>query len=245
MRRILIAGATSGVARAIADELAAGGDRLVLAARNVDELTAICADLQIRHQAEVQHLRFDARDTAACESLVAEAAQNLGGLDGVVLAVGDLGRQPQDSLDPQAAANLVSVNLTGPVSILASAANLLETGQSGFLLALTSVAGDRGRSSNYGYGAAKGGLSIFLEGLGHRLASAGVRVLDIKLGFVDTEMTYGLPGLFLVASPQSVGRRIAELSRHSEGVHYLPRFWRMIMFIIRNLPNTIMRRSGL
>jgi len=115
----------------------------------------------------------------------------------------------------------------------------------GFIIGISSVAGDRGRQSNYVYGAAKGALSLYLQGLRNRLHPSGVRVITIKPGFVDTAMTYGLPGMFLVASPQAVGESIASSPGKSADVVYLPWFWRYIMLIIKHIPEPIFKRLKL
>ena len=115
----------------------------------------------------------------------------------------------------------------------------------GFIIALSSVAGDRGRQSNYIYGSAKGGLSVFLQGLRNRLFHSGVRVITIKLGFVDTAMTFGLPNLFLVASPQEVGKKIVKAVNRGRNVVYIPWFWRLIMGIICSIPECVFKRLKL
>lgn len=115
----------------------------------------------------------------------------------------------------------------------------------GFIIGISSVAGDRGRQSNYVYGAAKGALSLYLQGLRNRLYPRGIRVITIKPGFVDTAMTYGLSGLFLVASPQNIGERIVRSLDKSADVVYLPWFWRYIMMIIKHIPEPIFKRMKL
>jgi short-subunit dehydrogenase len=158
-----------------------------------------------------------------------------------VLAFGYLGDQ-QAARDFSAGAKVIASNFTGAVSILGYCANYLEQLHRGFIIGISSVAGDRGRQSNYVYGAAKGALSLYLQGLRNRLHPGGVRVITIKPGFVDTAMTYGLPGLFLVASPQNIGERIVAALGKSADVVYLPWFWRYIMLIIKHVPEAIFKR---
>ncbi len=140
---------------------------------------------------------------------------------------------------------IIDSNFTGAASILSHCANHFESMKSGFIIGISSVAGDRGRQSNYVYGAAKGALSLYLQGLRNRLYPGGVRVITIKPGFVDTAMTYGLPGLFLVASPQYMGNRIVAALGKSADVVYLPWFWRYIMLIIKLIPEPIFKRMKL
>jgi short-subunit dehydrogenase len=140
---------------------------------------------------------------------------------------------------------IIVANFTGAASILGYCANFLEQKKHGFIIGISSVAGDRGRQSNYVYGAAKGALSLYLQGLRNRLFASGVRVITIKPGFVDTAMTYGLPGLFLVASPHDIGKRIVAALDKSADVVYLPWFWRYIMLIIKHVPEPIFKRMKL
>ena len=140
---------------------------------------------------------------------------------------------------------MIVSNFTGAVSILNHCANYFETLQNGFIIGISSVAGDRGRQSNYLYGAAKGALSLYLQGLRNRLFVSGVRVITIKPGFVDTAMTFGLPGLFLVATPQFVGARIVSALGKSADIVYLPGFWRYLMLIIKHIPEAVFKRMKL
>ncbi|MEE8584313.1 MAG: SDR family NAD(P)-dependent oxidoreductase, partial [Acidobacteriota bacterium] len=256
MRRVLVLGATSPIAKALCRELAQQGDTLFLAARPApqqlagrprnssshserDDLQALAADLRVRYQATVHTGCVDAQQRDTHPAFFEKALQALGGLDGVIVTIGALGDQPADSYDHQAASRLIDVNFSGPSSLLALCANQLEKQGAGFLLAYSSVAGDRGRQSNYAYGAAKAGLNVFLQGLRHRLGPCGVRVITIKLGFVDTEMTWGLPGLFLVASPQQIARKTLRTLKGPGRTYYLPGFWRFILFVLRNLPERV------
>ncbi len=251
MRRVLVFGATSPIAKALCRELAKQGDALFLTARpdsqqqERDDLQALAADLRVRYDATVHTGCVDAQQRDSHSAFFAKALQALGGLDGVILTIGALGEQPSDSHDPEAASRLIDINFAGPSSLLALSANQLEKQASGFMLVFSSVAGDRGRQSNYAYGAAKAGLNVFLQGLRHRLGPRGVRVITIKLGFVDTEMTWGLPGLFLVASPQQIARKSLRTLGGSARTHYLPGFWRFILFILRNLPERVFQRIRL
>jgi decaprenylphospho-beta-D-erythro-pentofuranosid-2-ulose 2-reductase len=140
---------------------------------------------------------------------------------------------------------MVAVNYLGAMSVLDQCANLLATAGAGFIVGISSVAGDRGRQSNYYYGSAKAGLTAYLSGLRNRLSGQGVQVLTVKPGFVDTAMTYGLEGMFLVASPEDVGRQIVRAVEKRRNTVYLPWFWRYIMLIIRHIPEFLFKRLKL
>jgi len=243
---VLILGATSPLAHAAAGELAIRGYRLLLAGRDQEELWRCAADLRIRHGREVATVAFDALDLGAHASFVEEVEQTTAGqLGGVVSAVGTLGDQARAASDARYAAELFRVNFVGVASALTGLAPLLEKRGGGFIIGITSVAGDRGRQSNFVYGSAKGGLALWLQGLRNRLHSHGVRVITVKPGFVDTEMTFGLPGLFLVAGPGAAGKAIVRALDRRRDVVYVPAFWRYIMCIIRAVPEVIFKRMQL
>ena len=241
---VLILGATSAIARATAGAFAARGHAIYLASRDMDELRRIAADLRLRHGVEVRYGLFDAEATETHGAFLQSVIDEMKGLTGVVLAFGYLGDQLA-ARDFSVGAKVIAANFTGAASILSHCANYFEPLQRGFIIGISSVAGDRGRQSNYVYGAAKGALSLYLQGLRNRLHASGVRVITVKPGFVDTAMTYGLPGLFLVASPQSIGERIARAPGKSADVLYLPWFWRYIMLIIKHIPEPVFKRLKL
>jgi decaprenylphospho-beta-D-erythro-pentofuranosid-2-ulose 2-reductase len=241
---VLILGATSAIARATAAAFAARGDALYLASRDLDELQRIAADLRTRHGVEVRFGPFDAEATGTHGAFWQSVTEQMPQLSGVVLAFGFLGDQ-QAARDFKVGAKIIGANFTGAASILSLCADYFETQRRGFIIGISSVAGDRGRQSNYVYGAAKGALSLYLQGLRNRLYSCGVRVITVKPGFVDTAMTYGLPGLFLVAQPKTVGERIVGALGKSADVVYLPWFWRYIMLIIKHIPEPLFKRMKL
>ena len=241
-RRVVVLGATSAIGRAIAEELARSGDTLHLGGRDEEELQSITADLHIRFEVQVTCSAFEATDFAAHDSYLDDATIALGGLEGVVVVFGDIGDAARSAREPDYARTIHDGNYTGAASILTFAANRLEEKGAGFIVCVGSVAGDRGRQSNYIYGAAKGALELFLQGLRNRLTPAGVQVLTVKPGFVDSPMTYGKDGLFLVASPEKVARSIVRAQRRGRNVIYVPWFWRWIMLIIKLIPEPIFRR---
>jgi len=243
--QILILGATSSIARATAAVFASEGHPLYLAGRDLKDLSRLASDLEIRHGVPVKFGYFDAEDYGSHDHFLRDVIQQMGGLEGVIVAFGYLGNQSVAIRDFKEGEAIIRRNFTGACSILSHCADYLESRRKGFIIGISSVAGDRGRQSNYFYGAAKGGLSLYLQGLRNRLFPSGVRVITIKPGFVDTAMTFGMPGLFLVASPGYVGKRIAWSLRKSKDVVYVPWFWRYIMWVIKLIPEPVFKRLKL
>jgi decaprenylphospho-beta-D-erythro-pentofuranosid-2-ulose 2-reductase len=242
---VLLLGATSGIGRGIADALARRGHPLYLGGRDTEELARVATDLAIRHGVEVHHAPFDALSPRRHAAFVRKVVDEAGPLQGAVVAFGYLGHQRLAETDFHEADTVFRTNFTGAASVLGVLANHFEAQGSGFLLALSSVSGDRGRKSNYTYGAAKAALTAFLSGLRQRLGPKGVRVVTVKPGFVDTAMTFGMDGLFLVASPAAVGERIARAATSGADVLYVPWFWRWIMAAIRAIPEPLFKRLAL
>lgn len=245
MRRILILGAASAIAQAAARLFAAEGDALAIVGRDQRKLMAVAEDLRLRGAGAV-HERV--QDLVRCEdhpALVDWALSALGGLDVALIAHGSLGDQAASQAGYAAAARELELNFLSHVSLLTILANHLERQGGGVLAAVSSVAGDRGRQSNYVYGAAKAGLSAFLGGLRNRLAPAGVAVVTIKPGFVDTPMTAHIPKGLLWVGPEWVGRDIHRAILRRRDVVYTPWFWRWIMLAIRLTPESVFKRLKL
>lgn len=241
MQNILILGATSSIARSIATIFAARGDQLYLASRDTEELARITNDLKIRYNVPVHYSKFDAEDSSTHLDFWQNTLKTMQHIDGVIVAFGYLGNA--DALhNTTMATQIIQNNFAGAVSILNHCANYFEAQKHGFIIGLSSVAGDRGRQSNYIYGAAKAALATYLQGLRNRLYPAGIQVITIKLGFVDTAMTYGLPGLFLVASPEKAAQKIIKTIGSKQDIAYIPGFWRYIMLIIKTIPEGIFKR---
>ena len=242
---VVIVGATSAIARAIADELASEKRDIVLAARDQEEMDRIAGDLRVRHGIEAAGVQFDAENLsdsrASWERCLAAAG---GEIAGIIVAHGYMIPQADAQRDPAAAAKVIDVNFTSPALLLNEAANYFEARKKGFLCAITSVAGDRGRQSNYVYGSAKAGLTTFCQGLRVRMAKAGVNVTIVKPGFVDTAMTWGLlkPNSPIVASPRKVARDITRAIHKGKPIIYTPWFWWGIMTIIKNVPDFIFKK---
>jgi short-subunit dehydrogenase len=240
-QRVAVVGATSSIGRALAGELAAHGARLHLMARDPMEAGRVQSDLQVRYGAAVTFGLFDASQPAMHGESVTEAVAALGGLDLAVVAVGDLGDQRAAEADFAQAQRIIDANYAGLVSVLGHLANYFEKQRHGAILAITSVAADRGRRSNYFYGSAKAGLDRFLQGLRARLYAANVRVLTVKPGYVDSRMTFGRVSV-LIASPQQVARAALRSLRRGRSVVYVPWFWFWIMLLVRAVPESVFRR---
>ena len=239
--RILILGATSSIAQAAAAEYAKRGYDLILAGRNLSALARIGADLQIRYQININTQIFETQDIAKHPEFIAQIIRQYGDFTGVLIAVGYLDKSNSASvIDP-----IIKQNFTGVASLLTLCADYLMNKRSGFIIVLSSVAGDRGRESNYIYGAAKAGLNIFCQGLRQRCNKFGVRIITVKLGIIDTPMTYGRAGSFLAASPLSIAKRLVDLSQGRRNSIYLPWFWRPLLAIICWIPEPLFKRLSL
>ncbi|HYJ78938.1 MAG TPA: SDR family oxidoreductase [Longimicrobiaceae bacterium] len=243
---VLVVGATSALARAVAAELARGGHPLVLVARDGAEAGAVATDLALRHGVPARAVELDVLDFDAHSRVIAAVLREEGeALEGAVVAVGYLGDAERARGDFAEARRILDTNFTACVSLLTLLAEHFERRRGGFLCVVSSVAGERGRQSNYVYGAAKGGLTVFLQGLRNRLFHAGVRVVTVNPGFVDTRMTFGREGTFLVASPERVARGMVRAIRGGRDVVYLPGFWGPLMLAIRAIPERVFKRMRL
>jgi len=245
MRKILIIGATSAIAQATARLFAADGDRLFLAARNQEKLAAVAQDLTVRSGQKIGYQVADVNDVEAHKDLIQRAAVSLSGLDTVLIAHGTLSDQKRCEQDFLPAAQEFNTNFLSVVSLLTPIANRFERQGFGCIAVISSVAGDRGRQSNYIYGTAKGALTIFLQGLRNRLHKSGVHVLTIKPGFVDTPMTSEFKKGLLWVGPESIAKGIHKAIARKKNVVYLPWFWRGVMALIKAVPERIFCRLAL
>ena len=245
MQKILIVGATSAIAEATARLYAARGDALFLVGRNSVRLETIAADLRVRGAASVGCFSMDATDRTVHAAMLETATTALGGLDIALIAHGTL--PDQKACEASVELTLKEIDNNG-LSVVALATLLgaqLEAQGHGTLAVIGSVAGDRGRQSNYVYGAAKGMVSLFMQGLRNRLAKKGVQVLTIKPGFVDTPMTASFKKGALWAQPGDIARSIVRAIEQRRDEVYLPGFWRLIMLIIRHIPERIFKKLSL
>jgi decaprenylphospho-beta-D-erythro-pentofuranosid-2-ulose 2-reductase len=242
MKKVLIIGATSAIATEVARRYAQSGAALSLLGRNQGRLDGLAHDLSVRGASSVHTATFDALDLASHERLLEQVLHELGEIDCVLLAHGDLPDQKACQTSFTSTEAAFQVNALSPIAFLTWLANYFEARKSGNITVISSVAGDRGRQSNYVYGAAKGCLTTFLQGLRNRLAHAGVSVTTVKPGFVDTPMTQHLPKGPLFASATTVGARIHRAMERGESVVYTPFFWRFIMLIIQHIPEAIFKK---
>jgi len=246
MRKILIIGATSAIAEAAARIFATRGDALFLVARNAEHLRAVVADLNIRGAARADSATLDVTDFAAHDAVIEKAERDLGGIDIALIAHGTLSDQAQCEQSADVMRREFDVNALSTLALLTALANRMEARHSGTLAVISSVAGDRGRQSNYVYGAAKAAVSTFLGGLRQRLAKSGVTVLTIKPGFVDTPMTAGIANKgALWAQPDRVAAGIVQAIDRGRNIVYLPWFWRWIMLVIRHIPEPLFKKLKL
>ncbi|GAB4550401.1 MAG: SDR family oxidoreductase [Phycisphaerales bacterium] len=243
-RGTVIVGATSAIARAVARACAERGDRLVLAGRDLDECRRLADDARTRFGVEAHAIRIDLEDMDPCAFARSCSEALEGAIDELVCCQGFMAQQEDAQRDPALVRRTVAVNLSSVIELCEAFAPLLRT-PGARIGVVSSVAGDRGRPSNHIYGCSKAGVNAYLEGLAPRLRERGISVTTIRPGFVDTAMTWGLPGMFLVADPDDVGRAIVRGMSRGAPVIYTPFFWRWIMLIIRCIPGPIYRRLSL
>ena len=242
MNRILIMGATSAIAEATARKFAARGDALFLVARNAQRLQAVADDLQLRGAHTVQAYLLDACEIDSYPTMLDAAMAQMGGIDAALIAHGTL----SDQLACQASTDLLrqefTTNAVSFMALCTHLANRFEAQRHGVIAVISSVAGDRGRQSNYVYGAAKAAVTAFTSGLRQRLYPQGVRVVTVKPGFIATPMTAAFKKGVLWASPEAVARSIVHAIDRGAPVVYTPWFWRPIMWIVASVPEFIFRR---
>jgi len=244
-KKIFVLGATSGIAEATCRIWAQQGASLFLVARNADKLAAVAADLKTRGAAYVDTAVVDLDDTAQHASLLTHGINSLGGMDVAYLTHGILGDQTRAEQDFAVAEQILHTNFIAAVSLLTWLANYCVQRHSGVLAVISSVAGDRGRKSNYVYGASKAGLSAFLGGLRNRVDREGVTVLNIKPGPTRTAMTAGMKGSEKFADVNQVAQAIVAAIDKRADTLYVPFQWGPIMFVIRHIPERIFKKLNL
>lgn len=240
---LLVLGAKSDIARAIAHRFAKEGFNIYLAARASAECSADAQDIALRYKVKAIAVEFDALDYQSHIGFYNSLPEKP---TGVLCAVGYLGSQKTAETDWAEAKKIIDSNYTGCISILNIISNDFEQRGMGFIIGISSVAGDRGRRSNYLYGSAKAGLTTYLSGLRNRLSGAGVHVMTVKPGFVATKMTEGMPlPKPLTASPEEVAECVLRGFRKKKDVVYAKWFWRWVMLIIRHIPERIFKKMNL
>lgn len=239
----LVLGGSSAIARAFAQAAAADGADVLLAGRDLGDLETTAADLRVRFGRRAAVLAFDAADHAGHAAALAEARRFAGGATlNLFLAFGTMPSQEDIDRDPALIAGVTEANYTGAAHVLHVAAPMFEAQRGGRIVVLSSVAGDRGRLANYVYGAAKAALTAYLQGLRARLWRSGVAVVTVKPGPVDTAMTFGLDKLPLLVPPQVVAEACLKAAKRGSEVIYVPAPWRLIMAVIRHIPERIFKR---
>ena len=239
MKKILILGATSDIAKECANIWKIRGDKLFLVARNIDSLKKIALNLQIDDEFILQ---ADLSEVDKHKEIFAKVLSVMGGLDVVLISYGVLSDQKNCEINPQLILKDLNINCISVISFLTIIANFFEIQKSGTIAVITSVAGDRGRSSNYIYGSSKAMISTFMSGLRQRLYRSNVKVIDIKPGLVSTKMTKNFKKNFLWSQPNIIGKKIIRIIDKGKEVAYLPSFWFYIMFIIKIIPLKIFKR---
>ncbi|OBT06599.1 short-chain dehydrogenase [Vibrio sp. UCD-FRSSP16_10] len=242
MQNIIIIGATSTMAKEVAKLYALEKANLYLIARDTSKLDTIKQDLMVRGANTVHTTTFDANQFDSHQALIEQAFDTLECVDVLLVAHGSLPNQELCQTDSMKAIEEININGVSVISLLTQAATKMEQQKSGNITVITSVAGDRGRQSNYVYGAAKGLVSTFLQGLAQRLSKSGVHVLDIKPGFVDTPMTSEFEKGMLWVKPEKVAQIIKKRISKKNTISYTPAFWFIIMTIIKLIPKTIFNK---
>ena len=243
--KILIFGATSAIARATAHLFAARNDELFLIARNAERLKSLTQDLNIRYQKNYQYLAIDLDTINTHAEIIAKGSAALNGIDAALIAHGTLPDQKICENSVPATLATFTTNCLSVISLATLLGNELAVQKHGCIAVISSVAGDRGRQSNYIYGAAKGAVSLFLQGLRNRLSKENVNVLTIKPGFVDTPMTQSFKKGLLWAQPETIAKLIVKSIDKKYDVIYTPKYWGYIMQIIQFIPEKIFKRMSL
>jgi short-subunit dehydrogenase len=243
--KIMIIGATSALAHETAKHFARNGAELFLVGRSSEKLEVVASDLKVRGARRIETCLLDLGDLARHRELWDRALAALGELDVLLIAYGTLGDQLKCELSVEETLREFNNNCTSVISLLTLSANYFEQRRRGCIAVISSVAGDRGRKSNYVYGTAKAALTTFLQGLRNRLSSSGVTVVTVKPGFVATPMTAHMKRGLLMADGQTVGQGIYEAVMKRKDVVYLPWFWQPIMFIVKSIPESLFKRLSL
>ncbi len=244
MKNILIVGATSVLAVETAKLFARDGARFVLVARNPEKLDRVADELR-KLGADVHPMVMDVREVTRCEAVVQEAWDKWGGLDLALVAHAVAHDQKACERDLALVCDQVQVSLTSTLCFLTALAGHFERQRSGTLAAISSVSGDRGRRGQYLYASCKAGLTVFMQGLRQRLHRSGVSVVTLKPGLTDTPLTAPLKAMkrgLLFSSPERVARGMHRAIERREDEAYVPRHWRLVMFVIRAIPEAIFKR---
>lgn len=237
MKNILVFGATSSLGIAICRQIANQASSLILVGRNQEELEILAHDLNIRFAIKTDLIVQDFSSHKFSYDFLYKKKY-----DEVFMLVGDMGNKDQD--DIQNIEEVIKVNFLMPAKILTLICQIMVQNKRGKIALISSVAGDRGRQSNYPYGSAKAAISTFASGLRNRFSNLGIHIMDVKLGFTDTPMTYEINSP-LIASREYVAKEIIKALNCNKNIIYVPFFWRYIMLIIKNIPEAIFKKMKL
>lgn len=243
--RILILGATSTLAHETAKLFARDGASMVLVARSAAKLQAVRDDLNVRGAREIETIIADLSDVTHHQEIVEATLKPFAGLDMVLVAYGTLGDQQVSEQNADVAVREFTNNATSTISLLTLLTTVFEQQGKGCIAVISSVAGDRGRQSNYVYGAAKAAVTVFLQGLRNRMAKRGVTIITLKPGMVDTPMTAHMRKGPLFADAGAVGQGIYQAMLKQKDVVYLPGYWRYVMWIIKSIPEPIFKKMNI
>ncbi len=244
--RTIIVGASRGIGAALAKKLAEQGHRLFLLSREEDDLKSLCSYINLKYgNGTAEYRVHDVLDVGSVRGLMDNAISRMGGLDNLVYNSGFLHLVNWHEFDLEKELEMLKVNLLGGVAWIGTVGEYFKMKGSGFIVGISSVAGDRGKAGNPAYNSSKAGLSTYLESLRNRLFKYGVRVLTVKPGYVDTAMVAELEGMFGVATPERAARDIWRAMRKKKQVIYTPWWWRYILFIVQHVPSFIFRRVKL
>ncbi|NND42529.1 MAG: SDR family NAD(P)-dependent oxidoreductase [Silicimonas sp.] len=237
----IILGGTSTIARSFARKAAERGEGVILAGRDLDDLSTSATDCGLRGAPVAEAMTFDARDQASFQPILARAVA-IDGRIGVAVFVGSMPPQEEIDADPSLIGGVVTDSFSGPAAFLTALAPVLEERGDGIVVGVGSVAGDRGRLGNYVYGAAKAGFHTYLSGLRNRLGRSNVHVLTVKPGTVDTAMTWGMDKLPFLSTPEKVADDILKAADRKKTVLYTPIIWWPVMTVIRLIPEAIFKK---
>ncbi|MFT4822200.1 MAG: decaprenylphospho-beta-D-erythro-pentofuranosid-2-ulose 2-reductase [Halioglobus sp.] len=241
-QRILVFGASSAICSEVLKLFAPNEATFYLVARDENKLAAQIDDLKVRGGTVAGHEVYDFNQWEAHEAAVQRAVASLEKIDIVIIAHGTLPNQSECETSPASMRACMEDNFSSAAIIIGCCAAALATAGSGTLVAISSVAGDRGRKSNYAYGSAKAGIDALLQGLRARLTASGINVVNIKPGMIKTPMTQDMNSGVLWSTPELIAPKIIRAMSKGSGVYYVPGYWRYIMFIIRALPNAVMAK---
>lgn len=245
VKKAMIVGATSGIAEAVIHEMAKNNYMITLVGRNSEKLQTLANHFKVIYQREFYYYVLDMNDMEKYQNCITEVTNKMQGLDVVFMAHGTLSDQKKCEHSVELTLQEFKTNLLSMIAFLTLVANYFEQQKSGVIAVISSCAGDRGRQSNYVYGAAKAGLSFFLQGLRNRLYKSNVHVLTIKPGFIDTPMTVNFKKGLLWVKPDCIATQIVKAIENKKDIIYTPRFWWGIMLIIKSIPEKLFKRLSL